>query len=280
VKDELLPGFPGTRPRGAKPPLTFAGRCRVVTASVLTVLLLLVSSVLTLLVAVATLFRARRFHADVMARGLARIAFRLYGVRVVQHRPQPLPEGQVVFIGNHWSLLDPFVVSALGLPNCRYFMSGFLRKVLPFGLLAQLCGVFWTMPQTFPERRRRLFQQVDALLRRTGESVYLNPEGQKCWVFNKGAFHLATSLGVPLQPVVIHIPSDVDPGRLADGLSFDIRPGTIHVYFKPPIDTTGWRVEDVEKHRDEVKALYLQWARGLATVSSGPGALAPGRGNG
>jgi hypothetical protein len=41
---------------------------------------------------------------------------------------------------------------------------------------------------------------------------------------------------------------------------------------KPPIDTTGWRVEDVEKHRDEVKALYLQWARGLATVSSEPGA--------
>src|SRR5262249_40361933 len=151
-------------------------------------LVLVVGSVIALLVAVLTLFRARRFYAEVLARGMARLGFWLYGVRIVEHREQPLPKGQVVFIANHWSKLDPFIVIALGVPNCRYFMSGFLRVVVPFAFLAYLAGTFWTPRQRFPQRRTRLFQHAESVLRRTGESVFLTPEGQTCWVFNKGAF--------------------------------------------------------------------------------------------
>jgi 1-acyl-sn-glycerol-3-phosphate acyltransferase len=246
-----------------RPPASWPVRCRSWLALVLCSLVLLAGSVVALLVAGLTLFRARRLYAEVLARGLARIGFWLYGVRLVEHRGQPLPTSQVVFISNHWSLLDPFVVIALGLPNCRYFMSGFLRVVLPFAVIAYLAGTFWTPRQKYPRRRTRLFRHAETVLRRTGESVFLTPEGQTSWVFNKGAFHLATNLQVPLVPLLIIIAPEVDPGPLFGGEGFDIRPGRIDVYFKPPIDTTGWTVADVERNRDRVRELYLGWARGV-----------------
>jgi len=76
-----------------------------------------------LLIAVLTLFQTRRLYAEVLARGLARLGFWLYGIRIVEHHEQPLPQTQVVFIANHWSLLDPFVVIALGLPNLPWVES-------------------------------------------------------------------------------------------------------------------------------------------------------------
>jgi 1-acyl-sn-glycerol-3-phosphate acyltransferase len=253
--------IPGSLPHLHRRPASWPVRCRSLLALLLCSLVLLAGSVVMLLVAMLTLFQARRFYAEVLARGLARLGFLLFGVRIVEHREQPLPRGQVVFIANHWSLLDPFVVIALGLPNCRYVMSGFLRVVLPFALIAYLAGTFWTPRQRHPERRTRLFQYAATVLRRTGESVFLTPEGQTCWVFNKGAFHLATSLEVPLVPIVIAIDPEVDPGPLFGGTGFDIRAGRIDVYFKPIIDTRGWTVADVEWNRDRVREMYQGWAR-------------------
>ncbi len=79
-------------------------------------------------------------------------------------------------------------------------------------------------------------------------------------MFNQGAFHLATSRGAPIPT---HIPDEAGPGPPSAGLSLDVRPGTVHVTFQPTIDTAGWKVEDVERHRDEVRAMDLRWAREL-----------------
>ena len=75
------------------------------------------------------------------------------------------------------------------------------------------------------------------MLRRTRESVYLSPEGGRITTgeighFNKGAFHLATSLGAPIVPLYFEIPRDMDPGR-----GYNARPGTVTVHVLPTIDT-------------------------------------------
>ena len=49
------------------------------------------------------------------------------------------------------------------------------------------------------------------ILRRTGQSVFLSPEGTRVRTgeigpFNKGAFHLAGDLGAPLLPLYIAVP--------------------------------------------------------------------------
>jgi len=249
--------------RSPRPPASLATRFRIASALVLSALLLCLGSILMFCVACLTLFQARRFYAEVLASRLSRIALWLFGVRIVDHRREPLPELQSVFISNHTSALDLFVIIALRLPNSRYFMSGFLRKFLPLWLIGWLIGIFWTALQKYPERRTKIFQNAERVLRRTGESVFLTPEGQVTWRFNKGAFHLATALGAPLVPLYILIPNDVDPGPWMNGDGLTARPGDVHVYDKPSIETRNWKLEDLEFNRNSVRELYLEWKREL-----------------
>ena len=144
------------------------------------------------------------------------------------------------------------------MPNCRFFLSGFLRKIVPLGVIAWMMGTFFTVPQDRSELRRRIFKRAAATLRRTGESVYLSPEGGRITTgeighFNKGAFHLATNLGVPIVPLYFSIPPDIDPV-----LGYDAKPGTVSVHVLPEIDTTNWTEENLLANRDRVRDMFVR----------------------
>ena len=222
-------------------------------------ILLTAGATLMLAVALLTLFRQRRLYSERIATPLGRMMLRLFGIRYVVHSRASVPAGQVVYVSNHTSTIDMFVLIALGLPNTRFFLSGFLRKLVPLGIIGYLIGIFWTVPQEYPEQRRRIFQRAARILKRTGESVYLSPEGErvttgKLGPFNKGSFHLATDLRAPIVPLFISIPRDIDPGK-----GLDARPGVVHVHVLPAIDASSWRVEDVPANRDRVHALFTKW---------------------
>ena len=175
-------------------------------------------------IGLATAFRARQLYARV-ARRAALAILSLYGIELRIRQDAPFPRTQTIYVSNHSSTLDLFVLVALGLPNCRFFLSGFLRKVIPLGFIAWMMGTFFTVPQDRPAERRVIFARAGRTLRRTGESVYLSPEGGRIATgsighFNKGAFHLATNLRVPIVPLYFEIPREVDPGR-----GYDARPG-------------------------------------------------------
>jgi 1-acyl-sn-glycerol-3-phosphate acyltransferase len=231
---------------------------RLATAGILVTL----GAVAVLPVAALTLCRARRLYIA-WARHLTRAALAICGVRVEVHHEAAWNTGQTVFISNHPSTLDLFVLVALGMPNARFFLAAYLKKFLAIGILARLMGTFFTVPQEFQAERVRIFRHAAEELRRTGESVYLSPEGERVTggrigPFNKGSFHLATSLRAPIQPMYFFVPPDIDPET-----GFDIRPGTFHVYVKPIIETRGWRVEDVARNRDAVLGLFTGWHRAI-----------------
>jgi 1-acyl-sn-glycerol-3-phosphate acyltransferase len=199
-----------------------------------------------------TLFRARGLYRW-MARWLSCGILRLYGIHIREHRTHALPTAQTVFVSNHTSTLDLFVLVALGLPDCRFFLSGFLRKMVPLGIISWLLGTFFTVPQDRPQERVRIFQGAERVLRRTGESVYLSPEGGRVTTgeighFNKGAFHLATNLQAPIVPFYIRIPPEVDPR-----LGFDARAGVVDVFFLPAIDTRDWTLADLRNNTAYVR---------------------------
>ena len=223
-----------------------------------------VTALMMLIVATLTAFQARRFNAEVVAKAGAKMVLRVWGVRLEVHQKQPFPQTQIVYVSNHISSLDPFVLIALGLPNSRYFLKGFVRKYLPMGIVAHLTGTFFTVPQDFPEKRRKLFQRAERVLRRTGESVFLTPEGKitltgQIGPFNKGAFHLATNLKAPIVPLYIRIPPETDPGG-----GFDVRaPGTVHVFVEDPISTADWSLDQLEQNRDRIHAFFVELHRKL-----------------
>jgi 1-acyl-sn-glycerol-3-phosphate acyltransferase len=222
-------------------------------------------SLLMLAVAAVTLFRARRLYNEYLARWLAQFILWQWNIKVVIHRKGARPSGQVIYISNHTSTIDIFAVIALGLPRCRYFLFGRLRRVVPLGIIATIMGTFFTCPQTDPDRRVRIFRNADSTLRRTGESVYLSPEGMRVTTgeiehFNKGAFHLATSLKVPIVPFYIHIPAAINPGS-----GIDAEPGTIDIYFEEPIETADWRLENLMENKERVRDRFVAWHRRYAT---------------
>jgi 1-acyl-sn-glycerol-3-phosphate acyltransferase len=246
-----------------KPKLGALARLRQRFVLVLFVILFILGSLVMLLAACLTLFQARRFYAEGIGKVLARLGLWMHGVRLVVHRSEPWPSGQVVYISNHTSALDVLIYIALGLPNTRYFMGGFLRTLLPLWVIAGCMGTFWTPPQTLTEKRRSLFRRASALLARTGESVFLTPEGQKCWVFNRGAFHLAMSLKAPIVPFFITIPPDIDPGPWKGHYGSEIRPGEVHVHFKPAVPTADWELSELDQQREAFRRMYYDWGVAL-----------------
>jgi 1-acyl-sn-glycerol-3-phosphate acyltransferase len=244
---------------------------RVIALAATSGILISIAAVLMLPVGAITLFRARRLYAR-LAAVLCRAVLALYGVRIRLHHDhchnheqdhdhedgRGLRRTQTVYISNHTSTLDLFILVALGLPNCRFFLSGSLRKLVPLGIISWMMGTFFTVPQTVPDERRRIFTRATETLRRTGESVYLSPEGGRITDgtighFNKGAFHLATVLRAPIVPMYFHIPPWVDPGR-----GFDARPGTVDIYVLPPIHTTAWSEADVVENAAGVRAIFVR----------------------
>jgi len=241
-------------------------------------LMITFTSLVMLPIAAITLCRARRVYAA-MATQTTRIILRWWGVRLVVRRDGPWPAGQVVYVSNHSSTLDLFALVAIGLPNTRFFLGGFLQKYVPLGIIARLMGTFFTVPQDRPEERVRIFQRALRILQRTGESVYLSPEGGRVITgqighFNKGAFHLATNLRAPIVPLYFFIPKEMDPR-----CGYDARPGAMDITVKAPIDTSEWRVEDVLENKERVRDLFVAWHREAwdgQRVESSTGSSAPG----
>ena len=238
-----------------------------------TLVFMTIGSVAMLVLAVPTCFLARRFYSEVMARWLGAGVLRIWGVRYRLHGAPRPDHSQTIYVSNHTSTIDLFVLIALGLPRTRFFLSGFLKKLVPIGIVGSLIRVFWTVPQEYPDERRRIFERADRILRQTGDSVYLSPEGMRVTTgeigrFNKGAFHLATSLRAPIVPIYFAIPGTMNPG-----MGYDAKPGTVDLYFLPPIDTSRWVVDDVEPNRDAVRDLFVRVHESVRTTGRLPASL-------
>jgi len=239
------------------------GRLHGVWCGVIGSLLLCGTAIAMLGLALVTGFRRRRLYAETLGRWLALATLRVAGVELLVHRSRPFPERQTIYISNHTSTLDVFILLALGLPNSRYFLSGYLRKILPLGLIGYLIGIFYTPPQTKPQERVRCFRRAERVLRRTGESVYLSPEGMRVTTghlgsFNKGTFHLATRLRAPILPLYIDIPPEVNPG-----MGYRTMPGTVHVYTLPEIPTDGWKLEELVENKERIRNILLRFETDL-----------------
>lgn len=227
--------------------------------TLLTLFLMTVWSVVMLLIAILTLFQARRFYNETLAKSLAKLILKIWGIKLVSHISEPLPDKQVVFISNHTSTLDVFILIALGLPRCRCFLSGYLRRNIPLWIIASLMGTFFTCSQTKPKQRVKIFSKACKTLIDSKESVYLSPEGERITTgdighFNKGAFHLATKLKADIIPIYIQIPIHSNPGT---GIA--AKPGSVHVFIKPPIITKFWDLNDLEANTMKVRNLFLSF---------------------
>lgn len=222
---------------------------------------------------IGLLNRSRRDAVNLTIATGSDLALSLAGVRVnVTGGHHLWSERPAVFIFNHQSFLDGFVVMKL----LREDVTGVAKKEVAkqplFGQFAKFANMAFVDRGDSAQAR----QALDPVVRRLSEgySIAISPEGTRSPTprvgrFKKGAFHMAMQGGVPIVPIVIR-----NAGELLWRGSTFIRPGTVDVVVHRPISVADWRVEELDERIAKVRQLFVR------TLADWPTALPPPEGNG
>ena len=175
-----------------------------------------------------------------VGRAWAMALLRVAGVRLeIEGADQLVPNEPRVLVANHSSYLD--------IPAVLVAFPGQLRVVArksliwtPFlGWYLWLCGHLF-IDRNDPRQGLELFEKASKRMRAYGLSVLVFPEGTRSrdgrlGALKGGAFHLATSLDVPVQPLAISGTTRVMP----KGSWGPSRGGVVVVRVGAAIPTTG-----------------------------------------
>ena len=212
-------------------------------------------------VQLATGFQARNLCANHILPAFAKRCLSVMDIKFEVHGLENIPTGQAVYISNHPSFLDLFLMASLRLPNLRSFLSEDVLKYIPITIIGKSLGYFFTPGQDEPERRIACFQNAAAVLRKTGDSIFVTPQGERrpheIGKFNKGAFHLAMDLKAPIVPIFIETPDAMNPG-----MDISVTPGTVQIYIDPPVDTSSWTLACLDEYPREFEGRYERFPEG------------------
>ena len=187
----------------------------------------------------------------------ARLVLRVNGVKLVVDNPHPV-DRPVVYITNHSSTLDMFVIASLALPHTRYVAKYELLYNPLFFILGKATGQIFVKRQE-REKAVSTIQKAYVRARKNNFSLFVAPEGTRkheglVGPFKKGAFRIALDMQYPIVP--LHIKG---ARQLCPGGSLSVTPGTVTVTYKPMIDTSGWKLETLDQHIQSVREQYLAW---------------------
>lgn len=232
-------------------------RIRSVFAVILTMFVMAVAASAVLVLMIGSLGRLHDFTIRYVGKFAGRTALWLAGVKldVVFHEPRATVPS--VYVLNHASTLDMFVIIALGIDRIRFVG----KKELQYNPLFFIMGRF--TGQIFIDRSdskaaigsiRRAYNKI----KNNNLSVMMAPEGSRkhpgrIGPFKKGAFRLAIDLNYPMVPIFIE-----NAYELSSSKSLFIKPGTVTAHIHPAFDTSGWTYETLDTHVRDVRNWYLE----------------------
>lgn len=213
--------------------------------------------------------RSRRAAVDLATGAGCDVALAMSGVdvRVVAGAEHLWSHRPAVFVFNHASKLDPFVLGKL----IRTGLSGIAKHELRHDPILRLAGVTFLDRGDARSAIKALAPVVEQL--RDGTSIAVAPEGTRSPTprigpFKKGPFHIAMQARVPVVPVVLR---GVDQAMWR--MSNVIRPAVVEVQVLAPVDTFDWRPETVGEHRDHVRdlmvAAFADWPQPAELAAGG-----------
>ncbi|KGN77490.1 acyl-phosphate glycerol 3-phosphate acyltransferase [Porphyromonadaceae bacterium COT-184 OH4590] len=150
-----------------------------------------------------------------------------------------------IFIANHQSIYDIFVVYGWLINKFKWVMKNTLRKIPFVGLACHKAGHIF-IDRSNPIRAKRSLDEAKKKLR-NGSSIVIFAEGSrtkngKLGKFKRGAFKIAEDLKLPIIPVSIKGTFDIMPV-----FSYYIKPGKITVTFHEAIDTQNLNEQTMEE---------------------------------
>jgi 1-acyl-sn-glycerol-3-phosphate acyltransferase len=232
---------------------TFLRTAFLTTATLLT---LTVGMLLLTVMSLLTLGLAQNFITRTFSRGIGHLVLFFAGVKVIfDGAPIDRP---AIYISNHSSTLDIFLIIAMGLPKVRYVAKYELLYNPLFAVMGGLTGQIFIKRQD-AERAVATLNRAYEKIRRQGLSLYVAPEGTrqesgKIGHFKKGAFRMAIDLQYPIVPVHFAGARQLCPGK-----TLQVQPGTVTIRFYPPIDTSVWTLESLDEQIAKIWGDYVRW---------------------
>ena len=187
----------------------------------------------------------------------ARLLLVLFGYQYKALPVSSFPKKQVIYVINHNSYLDIFMLSALGLPDTRYVLSEITFKFVYLTITAKAMGTFYIPQKKHGKRRLKFFIRMTEYLKRHPISLIVSAEGVRQYThgiqpFNKGIFHMAMEAGLPMVPLYLHIPEELNPykGKMS-------KTGKIHLEILGEVDTSGWKLESIWDEIHKFRQMYV-----------------------
>lgn len=226
---------------------------------VLFFLIFLIATPVILFLLILTFGKATNFIIGQIAPLMVRPVLWISGIDFSIHLHGNKIHHPAVFIINHSSTVDLLTILALGLPRVRFVAKWELQYNPLFFLLGRLTGQVFIKRQN-TERAVAALQNVYDRIRKKKLSVLMAPEGSRkhpgiIGPFKKGPFRMAMDLGYPIVPIYFE-----GNRKLSSGGSLMVRSGRSTAHIHPPIETSGWTLNNIDQHIREVRSMYLEWA--------------------
>ncbi|MDR0829806.1 MAG: 1-acyl-sn-glycerol-3-phosphate acyltransferase [Prevotellaceae bacterium] len=209
-----------------------------------------IMSILTVITAVLTIifsfigdYRWCYFPAKIWAKMACYLAF----IRVKIHGKENYSaKKSYIFVANHQSIYDVFVVYGWLNNRFKWMMKNSLRKIPFVGYACHKAGHIF-IDRSSPLKTKNSLQVAEERLK-NGASLVIFPEGSRTWTgdvgrFKRGAFKLAEDLKLPLVPITIDGAFEAMPRG-----QYYIKPCTITATIHKEIDCSGLNDENMEEY--------------------------------
>ena len=159
-------------------------------------------------------------------------------IRVSVNGAEHVQPGQsYIVVANHQSLIDIYLLFGAAPIDIIWVMKRELRRVPFLGLACDRMGYIYIDRGNTEAALRSIAAAKHRI--KEGVSVVFFPEGTRSrdgslGTFKRGAFHLATQLGLPVLPITIKGTRDLLPSD-----STALRPGHADLTIHPPIEPAG-----------------------------------------
>ncbi len=232
---------------------------RMIIVLMLLIVLLPFLSIMTVLLVLISFGKLRNFLVRWVGFILGRTVLALAGVRLNIRYHGKKPDQPAVFLFNHSSTLDMFIVISLVQVPTRFIAKREFHYNPFFWLLNKFLGNIMIDREKSRASVKKMHKAYD-YLRKNRISLVFAPEGTRSQTgeigpFKSGAFRTAMELEYPIIPVYIEGAYELCPGK-----SLVTRPGVVTIHIHSPIDTSVWDRKQIRSHVREVRNMYLDWS--------------------
>ncbi len=214
---------------------------------------------ISLLIVLLSFGYLRNFVSKNILSRTSKLILKVMGYKGEFPKPEQFPKYPAFYTFNHNSYLDIFLLTGLAIPNSRYLFSTKTLKHIPLVIAAKALGTFYIPMQDRKERRLRFLKRLTKFLQKNRVSMIASSEGVRPFYhgimeFNRGVYHVALEAELPIIPLFIHIPEEMNPymgNRAARG-------GTVRIEMLDEISTKDWSLKNLENHIRDVRDVFVK----------------------